>query len=49
MSDNTAHEITFYILVSVNTSEDGELAYTDEVIFECETKLTAEHLDQREK
>ena len=47
----TADEITFYILLSVCQDPQAlEFAYTDEVIFECESKIsTAEHLDQREK
>ena len=43
----TADEITFYILVSVCADSTGaDFAYTDEVIYECESKITsAEHLD----
>lgn len=47
----TADEITYYILVSVCQDPTGQdFAYTDDVIFECESKITnSEHLDQREK
>jgi len=44
ISDTKADDITLYFLVQINT-EEGELSYTDEVIFDCEVKLNSDYLD----